>query len=431
LVLVAVGGLVGIVGRSNSADESFSSESIEEISSENRIIATLRVAEGTVETKNQDSGWTKIVVNHELTQGDDIRTVGATAKASIEFENGSVLRIDANSEVLLETTDSDRIVIKQTSGYSYSRVTPSDATSYTVKSTDAQYEAAGTAFLVITSGDEQAVEVYESAVIETSTNREVMQGKKLIVRSRISPSSNGTIEPLDIEIVKQNSFMTWNRKLDSENDSFKSNLGFLSDIVSPPIVITSPADNTTILLEPNATKGAVEFTGTSEPNTALSIVSKSSSEAVAIVLTTDVSGSFMSPAIEAPLGSSVFEFTATDRVGNITVQNIRLNFQRKSAPITGGGIVLSVAKNQDTIKVTLSYTGSFKPTNGVRVVYGEAKLPEFEKNDSVYSEDGSNTTIDLSELTKDTTFYFRACSYDNEKKSCSDYSNEVTFKTPS
>ena len=430
LVLIIVGGLVGLLGGNDANEESFATDYVEEIPEENTIKATLSTVEGTVEAKNQNGDWMRITSSHELNQGDDIRTVGATARAAIEFEGGSIVRIDANSEILLETLKTDRIVIKQINGYSYNRVVPSETASYIVKSTEAQYEAVGTAFHVITSGDEQAVEVFENMVIETATNQEVSQGKKLTVNNRIEPSRNGRIEPVNIEEVKQNSFITWNRSLDLENDTFKNSLGFLSDIESPKITISSPADNATILLEPNAEKGAVEFTGTTEPNSRLSILSKSVAGAEPINVTIDASGSFASPVIEAPLGSSVFEFTAIDRTGNKTVQNMRLTFLRKSAPITSGGIVLSIAKQGDNLKASWQYSGSFKPVDGVKIVYSKSSSPILGDNDFGDAKNGTSATLKLSELLDDTTYYFRACNYDKANGTCADYSNETTFKTP-
>lgn len=429
LVLLAVGGLVGLVGGGGVANQLLANDSIEDTSEENNITATLRIVEGTVESKNQDGEWSDAKVGDEFGQGVDVRTVGAASRATIEFENSSVIRLDANSEIFLETTNTERIVIKQTDGHTYSRVTPVDGMSYIVKSTDAQYEAAGTAFVVITTGDEQAVEVYESTVIETATNQKVDQGNKLIVKSNVAPSDNGKIIKIDIERVKENSFITWNREIDAKNEAFKSKLGFLSDIESPAVTVGSPSDNDTILLEPTATEGAVEFTGKTEPNTTLTVLSKSSSNATAVKVTVSPDGSFTTPIIKAPLGSSVFEFIATDKTGNKTTQNVRLNFQKKSAPITAGGIVLKVAENGDKLKATWSYSGSFQSKDGVKIVYGETSSPTLAASTLFgYEVKATNVTIDISKLSDDTTYYFRACSYNEKSNSCSDYSNEVIYK---
>jgi len=431
IVLLAVGGIIGLLGRNNSEEQpAVVAEPLDEIIKENAITATVLIADGTVETKNQEGDWREVNIEDVLVEGDDIRTIGATSRAEIEFENGSILRIDASSQVLLETMNVERIVIKQSDGYTYSRVIPVDNVSYVVKSTDAQYEAAGTAFQVITSGDEQAVEVYESTVIETITNQEVDQGKKLIVKSNTRPSDNGRIVNLDIEAIKQNSFMTWNRELDIENELFKSGLGFLSDITPPEITISSPADNETVYVEPNAQKGTVEFTGSSEAGITMKILSKSTVGATPVSVTVGSDGNFTTPVIEAPLGSSVFEFTATDRTGNRTIKNIRVSFQRKSAPITEGGIVLSVAESDNELEITWSYSGGFTPKDGVKIVYDTSTNPKLDMSDSLFEENSNSSTIQLSKLSDDTTYYFRACSYDQKKDTCSNYSNEVRLKTP-
>ena len=431
LVLVFVGGLVSLLRTGSSNENQLASESIQETTEENKLNATLRIIEGSVESKNQERDWSNVSESDEFSEGDDIRTVGATSRAELEFENGSVIRIAPNSEILLETLNTERIVIRQTNGYTYNRVSDSLETPYIVKSTDAQYEAAGTAFRVITTGDEQAVEVYESRVVETSTNQNIESGKKLTVVSSVQPSNNGRIENIAIETIKEDEFILWNRSLDAENEKYKDKLGFLNDIEAPEIVISSPADNATILLEPNADKGTVEFKGSTEPGSNLVVVSRSSADTQPVTITVGEDGNFTSPIIEAPLGSSVFEFTATDKVGNKTTQNIRLNFQRKSAPITSGGIVLSVKEDGDKIKVNWSYSGSFKPKDGIKIVYSTDKAPTFDGNtrDSVYAEKGNSITIRESKLQEDTTYYLRACSYDKKTSTCSDYSNQVSFKT--
>jgi hypothetical protein len=425
-VLIAAAGLVGLLGSGESETDTFTAQIPEETTNVNALKATLEITEGTVEFKNQEGDWKSAAKDDELVEGDDIRTVGATSRASLRFENGSIIRIDANSEIMLQTVTTDRIVIKQTDGYSFSRVSTSESSSYIVRSVDAHYEAAGTAFQVITNGDEQAVEVYENSVVETSTNQNVTQGNKLTVSSNVQPSDNGRISKIDIEISKKNTFIMWNRSLDMEKDEFKDKLGFLSDIDAPDITITSPEDNKTILVEPNAIKGTVEFNGITAPNTTISILSKSSATAEAVTVTADSSGNFTSPIIEAALGSSVFEFTAQDKAGNTTIKNIRLTFQRKSAPIvTTTGLELSLEETDTKIKLRWNYLGSTKPTDGVKLVYSSSKTPTYPDDSPIFIEKDTEYTIMKADLTEDKTYEFRVCIYDEDSNTCSPYSNSI------
>jgi hypothetical protein len=426
VVLIAAAGLVSLLGNDELEPDTFTAQIPEETTNENVLRATLEISEGTVEFKNQEGDWKSADKDDELSEGDDIRTVGASSRASLRFENGSIIRIDANSEIMLQTVNTERIVIKQKDGYSFSRVSQSESTSYIVKSVEAHYEAAGTAFQVITNGDEQAVEVYENSVIETSTNQSVTQGNKLTVSSNVQPSSNGIITKIDIEISKKNTFIMWNRSLDIENEEFKDKLGFLSDIDAPEITITSPEDNKTILLEPNADKGTVEFIGKTAPNTTISILSKSSATAEAVTLTADSSGNFISPVVEAALGSSVFEFTARDKAGNTSVKNIRLTFQRKSAPIVStSGVELSLEETDTTINLSWNYLGLTKAADGVKLVYSSSMTPTYPDDSPIFIEQDTEYSIKKSDLTEDTTYEFRVCIYDEDSNTCSTYSNSV------
>jgi hypothetical protein len=408
-----------------------SSEVVQTSDTDESTTAMLMLTEGSVEKKNEEGEWETVEEETVLAETDEVRTVGATSKAIIALQNGSEARLDANTEVILESISENRVVLKQLEGYMFNRVITNEEFDYIVKTTDSQFQATGTAFQTIANGDEQAVEVYENSVLETNTNQAPEEGNKLIVKSRPHPSDNGRITKLDIEVVKNDPFISWNRERDSASDEFKDKLGFLSDIEAPAITISSPADGETVLLESNANEGSTSFSGTTESSVTLTVQSKSTTSPEVIPVTVDGEGKFTTPVLTAPIGNSVFEFIAKDRTGNKTTLNIRINFQRKSQPVeTETGIVLTVKVSDDKVSATWALTGSLKTPDGIKLVYGKDKNPTYDDESSVYVKSGTNTSIKLTELESETTYYFRACVYDKDKNSCSTYSNSASLKTP-
>jgi hypothetical protein len=402
LILLVVGTLSLVLTRQNNQD--LSNEEVVTINQESeKLGAAILLSEGTLQTKPIDSGdWEDATTETEIGQGTAIRTVGASSRAVIAFDDGSALRLDANSEAELESVTVDRIVIKHISGYTYNRVLPSEKLTYVVTSEDAQYEALGTAFKTATTGDEQSVEVYHSKVVETGLNVTPEAGEKLTVINKPKPSENGKIEKLDIEKVKSDPFLQWNRELDEKDENYKASLGFLSDITGPEVTLNSN-DGDVTLLEPSAAEGTIEISGSTESGAKLTVLSKSKSGATPVDVTVGSDGKFTTPVLSAPLGDSVFEFIATDRVGNKTTKTVRITFQRKSQPVAGNAVsfILTAVKDSDKKKISISWKlNGIETPDGVKLVYSKSAKPTYNPNgiDEVkpeYISSGSNFSIDF------------------------------------
>jgi hypothetical protein len=413
------------------------SVNMQEASTEKTISAVIKQQEGSFQIKPTEGDWNDATTTDALAEGYSIRTVGAVSKVIVAFEDGSELRIDANSEVSLETVRADRIVIKHVSGYTYNRVVPSDSLTYIITSKDATYEAQGTAFRTATTGDEQAVEVFHSSVIETNSNKSPKTGQKLTVKSNVNPSSNGKIEQLDIEKIKNDAFLQWNRELDANNDKFKKDLGFLQDIVAPEITLKT-SDGDVIFLDPSATEGTIEISGNTETGSKVTALSKSQSGAQPVDVTVGSDGNFTTPVLSAPLGSSVFEFVVKDKTGNTTTKTLRVTFQRKSQSITTtkDSIELTATKvGGDKVKFEWTFASGTTAPDGVKLVYGSSANPIFKTDGSAtagYYPTGTGDTLKYdgigSGLETDKTYYFRVCVYDSSSNSCGPYSNQVTVK---
>lgn len=438
-VLLLVGATTLFLTRNRGND--IASEEIvnsQELPLEKTLSATIKQLDGSFQVKTTEGDWQDAKKEDSLAEGYSVRTVGAASRLVITFEDGSELRVDANSEVSLETVRDGRVVIKHLAGYTYNRVVPSENHTYIVTSNDAKYEAQGTAFKTIATGDEQAVEVFQSTVIETNSNKSPKSGQKLIVKSRVAPTTSGKIESLDIEKLKADIFITWNRELDAKDDKFKNDLGFLQDI-TPPEITLKVGDGDVVFLDPSATEGTIEISGNTEASAKVTALSKSQSGSQPVEITVGTDGSFTTPVLSAPLGSSVFEFVAKDRTGNTTTKTLRVTFQRKSQPVIGSetsSITLTATKvGGDKVKFKWAYGAGTTAPEGVKLVYSKTEDPVYKKAGTTAryyptaTEDTLKYSDDLS-LTTGETYYFKVCIYDTASDACRPelYSTQVTVK---
>jgi hypothetical protein len=426
-MLLIIVGVFALMLTNNGSNESSSEENVTTQKEAEKLGMAILIKEGTLQTKSTESGeWEDATTDTQIAEGTELRTVGATSRAVVTFDDGSALRLDANSEVVLESVTVERVVIKHISGYTYNRVLPSDTLKYVVTSDDAQYEALGTAFKTATTGDEQSVEVYDSSVVETSTNKTPVTGEKLTVINTLDPTKNGKVEKLDIEQVKADAFIQWNKELDQKDENFKNKLGFLSDF-TPPELTLNKSDGEVILLEPDAKEGTIEISGKAESRARVTVLSKSQAGATAVDVTVGEDGSFTTPVLTAPIGDAVYEFTAKDRAGNTVVKSLRITFQRKSRPIAGNAVsfVLTGEKNGSKAELSWKFNGVNAP-DGVKIVYGQELNPVIgaQNVDSVYVAKDSTASIEL----KKGKNYIKACVYDKNSGTCNPYSNEIIIE---
>src|SRR5690606_39739614 len=94
--------------------------------------------------KRADSDWQPIDNDTQLAEGDQVRTHGYS-RTVLTLDDGSVVRLNAESLVSLTSLDATDIEITQEMGTVYSRVVPSDRGFRVVLDGDT-YEALGTAF---------------------------------------------------------------------------------------------------------------------------------------------------------------------------------------------------------------------------------------------------------------------------------------------
>jgi len=406
-------------------DEIASSE-VEELETAEPLMATVTLSSGVIEYKT-DGIWTDVTENLEIFTGMTLKTTGAASKAIITLEDGSEIRLGADTEIKLETLTVARVVVVQDDGHVYNRVVPSEGRSYVVQTENAQFQSVGTAFQTIASGDEEAVEVYQSSVRETTTNIRAEEGDKLTVKNFSDPNKDEKVEKIDIEQLKDNTFITWNRELDLQNETFKASLGFLSDYDGPSVSVTEPAAGAALDVESDTTEGTVQIKGNTEKNAKLTVQSKSQAGSSPIDVVVGDDGNFVTPVLNAPLGTSVFEFVATDKVGNKATTNISYTF-RKQTVVQEQGIALSVNDDDpDELVFEWGLAGMTTP-DGVKLVYSKNTNPTYDEDSSKYISSGSSTTLDTNKLKSGETYYFRVCRYDDVNDKCDVYSNQVSVE---
>jgi hypothetical protein len=403
---------------------------VEEIDTAEEMMASITYTQGVVEFKDDLGEWTDAESDMQVMKNNGVRTRGAAARTIITLEDGSELRVGPNSEIHVDELTQSRVIVRQIDGQSYSRVTESEDRTYEIATENANFQAVSTAFRTIASGDEEAVEAFESTVQETQRNERVVEGKKYVVKNFVNPDRDETFEDLDIEILKEDEFITWNRERDRQNDTFKDQLGYLSDFDGPEINITDPKRGSTVEVPADKSNGTINIKGTTERGSKLTVESKSLRDGKVKEVTVKDDGSFETGDLQAPVGNSVFEFIATDRRGNKTTLNVTYVF-KKSSGTQEFGISLDVdATDINNPTFSWSYLGLTAP-DGVKLIYDKVSGATFPavKGESVPS--GTSTTFDTTGLERGTTYYFRVCRYINEGATCDNYSNEVTVDIPS
>lgn len=391
------------------------------------ISASISYVEGSVDKKVGES-YEPLKVDDTLAEGDVIRTSGVASRATIALENGSFTRLGGDTEVAITSLRSDEVVITQDNGQVYSRVSPSSGGNYVVETSTSTFKALGTAFKTTTGGDEESVEVYDSKVEEVTTEKEVNQGEKLYVKNTQDTAKEGTVEALDIELVKADSFVSWNRTEDEKVEEFKDKLGFLKDVTVPELTLTAPANGSTVTVSSSSNIGSVVFKGKTEVGATVTVQSLSTAGAAPVGVEVGADGSFESGAISGPVGTAKFEVIAKDAAGNKNKLQVSVTFRRQSTSTGTSGITLSYGGLiQEEYRFAWTVGTNFEDAEGFKLVWNKTGAPTFDQDSSQYISDPSERQTSLSKagLIAGSTYYVRVCRY--VAGSCDTYSNQVTF----
>ena len=184
------------------------------------------LVDGAAEYQRGAGAWRALTDDSQLKEGDAVRT--ADGRVVLTLDDGSALRLDANTNVTLTSLVATDVKIAQTGGTAYSRVVPSER-SYTVTVDGAEYKALGTAFSTINHTDEKGVQVYQSSVKVKGVTDAVTEGKQYF-KASADAALKDKVTDINLDTAAENEFLQWNLGEDEKVDTFKSKLGVLPKV---------------------------------------------------------------------------------------------------------------------------------------------------------------------------------------------------------
>lgn len=186
------------------------------------------VADGTVTYQKASGGeWAPLTTETQLAEGSQVKTA-AESRAVLLFDDGSALRLDANTTVGLTSLAADDIKIAQIDGMAYSRVVASKR-SYTVAVDGVNYKALGTAFSTVKSQTEKGVRVFQSQVKVDGVETAVAEGKQYF-NDNVNASLKDKVTDIDVDAMADSAFVKWNLTEDEKAENFKNKLGILGKV---------------------------------------------------------------------------------------------------------------------------------------------------------------------------------------------------------
>jgi hypothetical protein len=176
----------------------------------------LAESQGEVQLDFSNKGYQAANADAILHQGDKIKT-RAKSWAILKFDDGSVIRLADNTEIILQTLENDNILLEQKSGRTYHNLAIQNK--YQLKYANVLATALGTIFELIT--DEQknyaAVIVLENKVrVEILNQDEVLlsglieSNEKALIDLNAAKKDKFKIEVFDPKILAKEAWYKWN-----------------------------------------------------------------------------------------------------------------------------------------------------------------------------------------------------------------------------
>lgn len=371
------------------------------------------LVEGTVEYRlDYDDPWEKVQEGMSFGEGAQLRTL-ADSRAVLNIDDGSAVRLNSNSSVILTQLTAKHIIVENTGGDVYARVVKSDKRAFQVRSGSATYESLGTAYRTFNTDKKEGVEVYHSKVnilgLKADGKVLVDQGKRYYMVNTASTDLEGKVSELSLEELSADEFIKWNSEQDKKD--FEKELGVLSDLSPPKLEVASPANG----LVTDA--ASIEVKGTTEAGAKVLVNGNE---------VTNNSGQF-STTINLNEGANAIKVEAVDKSGNKTTKE--LSVTRSTAPPTSSSsFKLYGAKASNGVSFTWSISG-ISVTKGFKLLLSKSGTPIYgaKGTDSVYIKSSSARSYTW-ELTSGKTYNFRICVYNGS--GCSSYSNTITVASP-
>lgn len=327
------------------------------------------VADGTVTYKRAaNSEWQPLTTDTQIGEGAQIKTA-SESRAVLAFDDGSALRLDADSTVQIVSLATNDIEITQIAGMAYSRVVPSER-NYTVTVDGVGYKALGTAFSTIKTSTETGVRVFQSQVRVAGVTDSVAEGKQFFKNSS-NVALKGKVTDIDVDTMANDSFVKWNIEQDEKAATFKDKLGLLVKVKERLVQKDKDA-------EAEKQRQAAEL------------------------------------AEKAKQAAEQKQLEST----------VNKDKDKATAKITPGTLKLTVNAQG---KATWSFSGV--APYGYKLVASKSPNPTFPVSTATYYGDSAATTGEVPANDGGGSYYVRVCVYTNgtEEVPCTNYSNEVKY----
>ena len=380
------------------------------ISQSTILSATLAQSEGTVEIyKTDDTGnqaWVRVDNLSSLKQGDSLRTKTG-AKALVTIEDGSVIRLNENTEITLTSLKSTLVIVTQTTGETYHRVDINPTRQYLVITGDVEIKALGTIFNVKTiSPEETEVKVIKNSVEVVSADQsqltQAASGEKVTAVS--AETGNTQVK----SIIRGEEFDTpWFAYLVTEELKDVTDLGIFTSEKAPALEITQPTNGLTTTDSTVSIKGATSLNATVKVNDVV----------VAI------NGGVFEKVVDLVVGSNQFTVKAYAPSGAKTVVSLTVN-RTNPGPIPTGTPTPTPIRDFTITSVSSPKAGQatvnwkfegYDLGKGFKVTFSKNSNPEYPTRDSDFATlvDNSARTVTFegAGLTEGGTFHVRVCRY--------------------
>ncbi|MBD3363489.1 hypothetical protein GF362_07275 [Candidatus Dojkabacteria bacterium] len=416
--------------------------------------------EGNVEYQTPEGGWYEAEEYTSLAEGSAVRVLDQ-GKAIINLDDGSVLRLNSDSQISLDSMDPNSIEINNHKGIVYSRIVESER-KFVVNVAGRQIESLGTSYKTINIDEKKGVRVYQNKVkVHNQEGEEeaiVKEGNKYYFEHNTNPDATDKVLEMTVEEIKRDDFILWNKELDEKIDEFKDEMGVLAELDTKSEPNQTPTEKPT---EEVTEKPTETPSPTAKPTTEITkkIALSAKTGTDGIKFTWSVSG------IDTSKGFKIVRSTSTSTPvypGNdyyyITDPNARSYYAKlqdgktyyvRICQYLGG----SCGLYSNTIKVTaptyvkpteqptnsvssislsgsgtnFSWTADGYSEKGFKLVWSKNSNPTYPTRSGDYyqyysSPDATSGTISAKDGSG--TYYVRVCEYLGG--SCGIYSNQVT-----
>ncbi len=373
-------------------------------------------------------------------EGDELST-GKGARLVLETDEGSILRLDEESEIVLSELTAERMVFFERSGSLFAKVRKDENHRFIIQAGEITVESLGTSFLV-ENDDEVKVQVFESQVKVLKDGEEDKVGEQEEWKEK-----TGEVKKIDQEEMKKDEFVNWS----------------LED-KTVAMISKTPSPEVTKKVEPTEAK---EPTNTPEPGASIKLSGETDGSGVVLEWVAnglDVSNGFK--AVKSLTANPVFpgdsyvyldanknshrwgltdgkewhfrvcQYLGEGKCGsysNEIVLTAPTGGTSNEGGDTGNGTVNSISLSGSKVtegEVKMTWTVDGSSPKRFKVTWGETSGPTYpprsgEEKQWHYISKPEQRNDSVSGLIPGKTYYFRVCEYLGG--TCGKYSNELSI----